>query len=325
MRRVPVIGTALGLVLGLVLVTTAACGTDEQSGESGNDKVTAGVIAIVDTAPIYLGKEKGFFADNGIDLELQEGSGGAASVPGVVSGKFQFAFANIVSLLIAREEGLPLKIISNGVSSTSVQGEDFAAVMVREDSSIQTAADLEGKQVSVNNLKNICDTTIRASVRKAGGDPTKVDFVPLDFPDMPPALQKGEVDASCLVEPFVTIAGNQGARPVASNYVDPAADLGIAMYFTTEQTLNEDPDLVERFDKAMRQSMEYAENHPDETRDMLTQYTEITPDVAKQITLPKWPVDVNRDAVEQIGDLAREDGLLKQAPDVDGLLDKATG
>jgi NitT/TauT family transport system substrate-binding protein len=321
MRRVPVIAS----VLGLALAMTAACGSggDEQSG--GRDQVTAGVIAIADVAPIYLGKKKGFFEANGIDLELQAGSGGAASISGLVSGEFQFAFANIVSLLIAREKGLPLKVISNGVSSTGVQGKDFAAVMVPGDSPIQTAADLENKEVSVNITKNICDTTIRASVRKAGGDPTAVRFLPMEFPDMPAALQKGDVDASCLVEPFVTIARTQGARPIASNYVDPAPDLGIAMYITTEQMLGEDSDLVDRFTEAIQRSMRYASDHPDEVRDLLGEYTEIPPEVAQDITLPKWPVEVNRAGVERIGELARQDGLLKQEPDVDGLLQTTTG
>jgi NitT/TauT family transport system substrate-binding protein len=319
-RRRSIVASSL-LALGLV---ATACGSGDggqtSNDETKTDKVTVGVIAIVDVAPIYLGKSKGFFSDEKIDLTMQVGSGGAASVPGVVSGKFQFAFANIVSLLIAREKGLPLKIVSNGVSSTGVQGKDFAAVMVPGDSDIRSAKDLDGKVVGVNNQKNICDTTIRASIRKDGGDPKGMKPLELPFPDMPPALQKKQIDAACLVEPFVTIARSQGARPVASNYVDPAPDLSIAMYFTTEKLLKENPELVERFTRAMKKSMAYADSHPDEVRKILGTYTKITPDIADQITLPKFPVDVNKASTEAIAKDAQEDGTLTKPADINALI-----
>jgi NitT/TauT family transport system substrate-binding protein len=318
-RRRSIVAISL-LLLGLV-ATACGSGGGEQTSDNGTktEKVTVGVIAIVDVAPSYLGMSKGFFKDENIDLNLQVGSGGAASVPGVVSGKFQFAFANIVSLLIAREKGLPLKIVSNGVSSTGVQGKDFAAVMVKGDSDIKTAKDLSGKVVGVNNQKNICDTTIRASIRKAGGDAKSMKPLELPFPDQPPALQKGQIDAACLVEPFVTIARSQGARPVASNYVDPAPDLSIAMYFTTEKLLKDKPELVERFTRAMKKSMEYADSHPEEVRKILGTYTKITPDIANQITLPKFPVEVNKASTEAIAKDAQEDGTLTKPADINAL------
>src|SRR4029453_672638 len=194
-------------ILGLLLVTAmlvvaAGCGSSgDDSGEAsgGSQQVKVGVIPIVDVAPIYLGKQKGFFSNRKIELTLETGQGGAAIVPGVVSGQFQFGFSNITSLLIARERGLPLKVVSNGVASPSKDKADSSGVVTRDDS-IKTAADLAGKQVAVNPLKNIGDSTIRASVRKAGGDPSGIKFGELAFPDMPAALEAKRVDAVWVVE-----------------------------------------------------------------------------------------------------------------------------
>src|SRR5262245_54208148 len=96
----------LAVFLGLALAgAAAACGssaTPAKPAPSGQaDKVSAGVIAIVDVAPIYLGKEKGFFSSRRIDLALSTSQGGAAIVPGVVSGQFQIGFSNVTSLLLA--------------------------------------------------------------------------------------------------------------------------------------------------------------------------------------------------------------------------------
>src|SRR5215204_5131236 len=108
-----------------LLVPVAACGGDD-SGDSGGGggggeqevrELRVGVIPIVDVAPIYLGVEQGFFEEQGLEVELVPGSGGAAAVPGVVSGDYDFSFGNVTSILLASSEGLPLRIVANGVSS----------------------------------------------------------------------------------------------------------------------------------------------------------------------------------------------------------------
>jgi NitT/TauT family transport system substrate-binding protein len=309
-----------------LLAAAAACGadngSDDQSGSSDKaaDKVTVGVIAIVDVAPIYLGKEKGFFSERDIDLTLQAGSGGAVTVAGVTSGQFQFGFGNITSLMVAREKGVPLKVLTNGASSTGEAGKDFSGVVVKADSPIKTPADLAGKTVSVNNLKNVGDTTVRASVRKAGGDASSIKFTELPFPEAPAAVANGRVDAAWVVEPFLTTAQNQGLRVVAWNMVDTAPKMTVAAYFSSEPTINKDPDLAKRFTEAMNESLKYATDHPDEARKILAAYTKIPADVAEKITLTGWDTELNRASIEELAKLAQQDGLLAKPADLDGLL-----
>ncbi|MGC9668638.1 ABC transporter substrate-binding protein [Planosporangium sp. 12N6] len=309
----------------LALAATSACGGNSspapQSAAPGQPaKVKVGVIAIVDVAPIYLGKEKGFFSKRGIDLTLETSQGGAAIVPAVMSGQYTFGFSNITSLVLAKSRGLPVKMVSNGVASTGVAGKDFAGVVVKGDSPIKTAADLSGRTVSVNTLKNIGDTTVRASVRKAGGNPADIKFTELAFPDMPAALQAGRVDAAWVVEPFLTTAIEQGARLVASNYVDAAPNLTIASYFTTEQVATGQKDLVGKFQEAMKESLAYADANPDEVRRVITTYTSIKPELAAKIALPTFPAEINKASVQTLTDLAVGDKLLDKAPALDTLL-----
>ncbi|HEU4899770.1 MAG TPA: ABC transporter substrate-binding protein [Actinomycetota bacterium] len=312
----------VSLVAAALLLVAAGCGSSDDeapAASGGTQQVKVGVIPILDVAPIYLGKQKGFFSSRGIELTMETGQGGAAIVPGVVSGQFQFGFSNVTSLLIARSRGLPLKVVANGVASTSKDKADYSGVVTRDDS-IKTAADLAGKQVAVNTLKNIGDSTIRASVRKAGGDPSSVKFTELAFPDMPAALEAGRVDAVWVVEPFLSATLAQGGRLIASNYVDTAPDLTVAVYFTSEQLLRDNPDLAKRFTEAMNESLAYADAHPDEARQVLTTYTQIDKAVIPDLTLPKWPEEINRESVETLANLAVQDGLVTEQPDVDALL-----
>lgn len=309
----------MAAVLGLTGCASPAADNSAQQSTAAR-KVTVGVIPIVDVAPIYLGEQKGFFSARGIDLELVAAQGGAAVIPGVVSGQFQFGFSNITSLVTAASKNLPVKITNAGNSSTGKDGADFGGVVVKEDSPIRTAKDLEGKTVSVNTLKNIGDTTVRASVRKAGGDPEKVKFAELAFPDMAAALTAGEVDAAWVVEPFLSGLTAQGARVVAWNFVDTAPDLPISAYFSTSTLVRDEPDLAKGFTEAMTESLAYAQAHPGEARAVLSSYMKITPEQAEALTLPQWPTAIDAAALEVLADLAVSDGIVEAKPDLAALL-----
>jgi NitT/TauT family transport system substrate-binding protein len=296
-----------------------AGGGPASPGGPAKTKVTVGAIAILDVAPIYLGVQQGIFGRHGLDLRIETAQGGAVVISGVMSGQYQFGFSNNTSLLLAQTRAIPVKIVAPGSSSTGQASADFAGVVVPNASPIRSARDLAGRSVAINLLNNISDTVIREAIRKDGGDPATVKFVELPFPDMPAAVQKGRVDAAFVVEPFFSIAKQQGNRNVASAYAEATGNLSVATYFTSEQLLKSKPDLVRSFSDAMVESQNYATAHPDEARQILTTYTKIDPAVIRTLTLPAFPAEVNRASVQVLADLAQRDGLAKKAPDVGAL------
>jgi NitT/TauT family transport system substrate-binding protein len=314
-------GIAVAALLTLPLALTACGGSDSGSdGAGGTTKISVGVIPIVDVAPIYLGIDQGFFEDEGLDVKLETAQGGAAIVPGVMSDQYQFGFSNSVSLLLAGSKGLKVKAVTAGVASTGKDGADFGGVVVPADSDIKTAADLAGKKIAVNTLNNINTVTINEAVRAAGGDPSGISYVELPFPDIAPAVAKGDVDAGQVVEPFLTIATGQGDRQVSSNYVATDPALMVGLYFTSETYAEKNPEQVKEFTSAMNKSLEYASSHPDEVRAILSTYTDIDAAVQKDMVLPDWPSEINTESIDKLGQLMTDDGLVDSQPDTSALL-----
>lgn len=282
--------------------------------------VSLGVIPIVDVAPVYLGMKMGFFKKHGIELHLQSGQGGAAIVPSVMSGQLQFGFSNVVSLMLADSRGLDLQIVAPGNASTGKEGHDFSAVVVPKGSPIKGPKDLVGKTVAVNTLQNIGDISVRASIAKAGGNPSDVKFVELAFPDVPGALTSHRVDAAWVVEPFLAITRKQGAQVVSWNLVDTAPHLMISGYFAKASYIKSHPQVVKAFVAALKESLAYADGHRDAVRDIVTTYTRVPKDLAKVMILPDWPTTPNRKSTEALAGLMQKYGLTKQKPDVAKLI-----
>ncbi|MFE7439819.1 ABC transporter substrate-binding protein [Streptomyces chartreusis] len=315
-----------GLAAGALLLVGTACGSsdgdspDAGASSGGVTTVKLGLIPIVDVAPLYLGQKKGFFEKQGLKLEFTSAQGGAAIVPGVASGQFQFGFSNVTSLMVAQSNGVPVKAVANGIASTGVRGKDFNGLMVKKDSPVKSAKELEGKKVAINTLKNINETAVRQAVREAGGDPDEVELVEMAFDQMPAALDQGQIDAACVVEPATATIRSQGGREIASPLIDVAPELTVAMYFTSTQYAQQHPDVVKKFQDATAESLAYAEAHPDEARQIVTTYTKIPASVLEQVVLPKWPAEANRPSIEALMKLGEEDGLFKKTPDLDALL-----
>jgi NitT/TauT family transport system substrate-binding protein len=314
------------MVMSALVLSGCGGGGDDATGAGAGSSGTAagelttvsvGAIPIVDVAPLYLGVEQGIFADHGLQVEPFLAQGGAAIVPAVVTGQAQFGFSNITSLLQAEARGVPLALVAPGPGATGDPAADFAAVIVQAGSPVQDAADLAGRTVAINSINNISDTVVREAVRQAGGDAEAVQFVELPFPNMVAAVADGSVDAAFTVEPFATVGKGQGMRAVASPYTQTDDDLTVAGYFTSDQYVAENPEIVQAFAEAMVEAQQYATDHSDEARAVLGSYTQIDPAVAADLTLPRYQTEINRDSVAKLLELGVGDGIIPDGVDLD--------
>jgi NitT/TauT family transport system substrate-binding protein len=313
------VATALVTAASVVVGTAACLGPPSTpSHPKVPDKVTVELIPIVDVAPIYLGLKKGFFSEQNIDLTVDTAAGGANIIPAVAAGQYEFGFSNSPSVLIAQTNGVPIKAIAPGDSTTGRPGSDFSGLVVK-DPSITSPRQLAGKKVAANTLKGIVELSIRELVAKAGADAASVNVVPINFPDMVAALDSNQVDAIFAVEPALSAAKAKGWH-VLGDFATIDPKMTVALYFTSAHLAVSNPDLVARFTAATAKSLDYASLHPDEVRDIVGTYTTVAADVRAKMVLPGWPMTADSSTLSVLADLIVKYNAADRRPDLSEVL-----
>jgi NitT/TauT family transport system substrate-binding protein len=300
----------------------AACGGDDDDGGGGPASLVVQDTAGVPSAFLSYGVEQGFFSDQDLEVEVQPSQGGATVVPAVTSGSAQIGGSNLVSILLAKDEGLPLKVVAPGTFVQDDPEQDFSAILVAGDSDIRSPQDLEGATLAVNTLKNVAEVTAKESLSKKGVDISQVKLTEVDFPDMVAALDSGRVDAAFAIEPFVTQGINAGQRVIDRPYVGTKPGLQIGCYFTSEEYLSENRDVVERFHEGIAATAESISEDPDSFRAFLPEASEIPPPAAEAAILPLWQADSDEDSLELLAELMERYGVTEGRPDTSEVIEE---
>ncbi|MBM9432413.1 ABC transporter substrate-binding protein [Flaviflexus equikiangi] len=310
------LGKATALAL-TGLFALAACSSDDALEETadGLTKLTVYHITTVDSTPLYLGVEEGFFEEEGLDVEVKIAESGSAIIPSVVNGESPIGYANVVSDLAAIDQGLDIKLVSNccGVAGTS--DETSSRVFVLEDSDIQGPEDLAGKTIAVNSTKNLGDVTIPVALENQGIDASTIEYVPMNFADMSAALERGDVDAIWMVEPFQTIAYDNGYRPVLANFAEAFPNSTLGYYITSGDFADENPETVAAFQRALDRTNEYASENHDKLRELAVSEIGLTEDVASRIAFATFEPGLDTESVETYAKAAVDFGIISKEPD----------
>lgn len=311
------------LVLALVLV---GCGAGQQGQPQGGTQsqgemttVRVGTIPIDAEAQVFYAKDKGFFEEVGLDVEIQSITNGAAIVSAVQSGSLDIGCSNVVSIATAVERGLPLALVAPGALYSSEA--PSTVLMVAKDSPIQSAEDLNGKVVAVNGLNNITQVGAQAWIDKNGGDSSTVSFIELPFPQMAAALNEGRTDAAVVAEPSLTQAEG-AARTLGDLYSAIADEFLITGYFATNNWVEENPEVAGKFAEAILKANKWANENPEESAQILENYTQISTDTANQMTRATNGEALSPVLIQPPVDSAEKYEVLKQPLDAEKLVPK---
>ena len=273
--------------------------------------VRLGIIPITGFLDFYFANEQGYLQQEGISVEITPMAGGAEILPALIGGSLDIGIANVFSHVLARDQGFDVKAIAG--PSVQRRGAPLHAILVRADSPIQSARDVEGRTIATNTLNNIDHLMQQIWLQNNGVDPRRVNFVEIPFPQQPAALAAGRVDVIAPAEPFSTMAQVQGARLIAHHYTDTNEVTAIAYYAATGDWLNRNGDTARRFARAIARSGEYLVANPDERRGAAMRTLNLPPEVAARQNFEEWLPRAYLPGIQWWIDAGRSFGLVQNA------------
>ena len=285
-------------------------------------KLRVSTIPIIDTAPLQVAMAKGFFAEQGIEIDTTPTAGGAAGLPALAAGQVQITFSNIISIVLGAKQGLGFQVIAMG-AGTGDTTPDLAGIISKKGAPLKTGKDFEGKRIAVNTRNNVIWLFAREWVRATGGDPDKVNYIEVPFPQMTDAVKGDRVDAAFVVEPFLSNGINsEGLQLVSWPYNVVMKKVPVGMYAATKTYIDQNPAIIERFVRGYMKGVDWsnANKGNDEWLGIVSAYTKLPPERIKGLTVPPYDKVVDAAGVDAVQVLMRRNGLIDAPVDTRGLL-----
>ena len=307
-----------------VMACFVACGCSVDVGrvettEAGLTRLAIDYSPTAVNAQLTLGINRGIFARHGIEIEQVPGAGAsAASVALLLNGQIQLAVSEITAIPTAVAAGFPVEVVTSlATDYRSPQGDAFS-VVVAEDSPIRSFADLPGRTVAVNGLRSFFDLTVLESVRQSGGDPDSVAVVAVPFEDQVAALRQGRIDAVSTLEPFAGQLLRSGFRSIGNPAATALGPRSVAtVLMGAKEFIDRNPDVMHRFLQALREATEYANSHPAQVRQTISETTGAPPEAIAALPVPWFITGIERRAAALTTQLMVDYGRIDNAPAVD--------
>ena len=314
-------------ILAFALITTLAVlalfGCSPKEEETGNTKVVLNEVAhSIFYAPMYVAIEEGYFAEEGIDLELVCGFGADKVMTAVLSGEAEIGFMGSEASIYTYNEGATDYVV-NFAQLTQRAGNFLVG---REDVSDFTWEDLKGTTVLGGRKGGMPQMVFEYILKQNDIDP-KEDLEinqNIDFGSTAAAFSEGQGDYSVEFEPHATSLEEAGKGYVIASLGEDSGYVPYTAFCAKGSYIEENPDVIQSFTNALQKGMNYVQSHtPEEiAKAIAPQFEEtdidtITTIVTRYYDQDTWKADLifekeSFDLLQDILDSAGE--LSKRAP-----------
>ena len=283
----------LMLTLALALMGCASSNSTNEAGAMRHIKLPMGYIPNIQYAPFYVAIDKGYFAEEGIEIEFDY----SFETDGVAltgAGELPFAVASGEQVLLARSQGLPV------VYAFAWYQEFPISVISAPELNIKEPADLRGKKIGLPGLFGANYIGLEALLFEGGVDPKEVSMDAIGFNQVE-AYVSGNSDivvGYTANEPIVISSqGFKLSELRVADYVDLIAN-GIV---TNEDTIANDPELIKGMARALAHGIADTIANPEEAYIISLKFVENLKDQDKEVQMQVLNTSIEFWKADRIG------------------------
>lgn len=282
-------------------------------------RLTLGYTATPGFIGAFIAKDRGFFAQRGLDVELVLITLNS-NIPGaLMGGSIQVGGPTPTVLLQANDGGLDLVVVAGCSVVDPANRTD--GLMVRAGVKIAQPSDCVGKKIGVPGLNAYYHVLIRKWLADHGVDWHRVDFVEVPFTQSADVLRSGSIDAVATGEPFSRriVSDGIGTMLVAASQIAPAGTPNL-FYAATRDWATAHADAAQAFRQAMVDAIGFQASDPAGARASAGKFIKLPPAVLNAITLPALQVDTTPQQLQFWIDVMAKQDMLGDKPDPAKLL-----
>jgi aliphatic sulfonates family ABC transporter substrate-binding protein len=252
-------------VILLAVVTTSLAMSCNNKTKPPTTKITYAMPITVAAIPAYVALEKGFWKEEGLDVQAQMFPSGRQALDALLSKSAEVMSVSETPLMHAILQGNKIYIV------TTVTQHQEAKLIARRDKGIQSGRDLVGKRVAT--LPGTNSDYFMYEFLKANGVPIEnVKVTNMNPPDMVTAFVQGNIDAYFAWEPHIYYAQKQLPQ---QSIVFPPGDLyhGRHCVAMNQEFVSAHPDVVEKLIRGFQRAEKFVNENPDESMAIVSKIT----------------------------------------------------
>lgn len=263
--------------------------------------IGVGYIPSVQFATFYVAMEKGFFAEEGLEVSLEYGfENDYLKLVGL--GERQFMIGSGDQVIIGRGQQLPVRYVMNWYTRYPV------VIFAKEAAGIDEPADLAGKRIGIPGPFGATYVALLGILEAAGLSASDVQLESIGFTQAA-AIASGSVDAAADYAVSGPVVLQHEGERITTIGLDEYLTMPSNGLVTNESTLQDDPELVRRLVRAALRGVEYTLANPDEAFAISLEYVpeaggenEAINRAIFDATLPFWQGNGSDAGATQIGD-----------------------
>jgi NitT/TauT family transport system substrate-binding protein len=246
-------------MLACALLLSACSAFDTQNGEKGTKVVLNEVAHSIFYAPMYVAIEEGYFAEEGINLELVTGFGADKTMTAVLTGEADIGFMGSEATIYTYVEGAQDYVV-NFAQLTQRAGNFLVSRTYIEDFDWDI---LKGKEVLGGREGGMPQMVFEYILKKNGLDPDKDVMIDqsIDFGATAAAFSGGAGDFTVEFEPHATALERKGDGFVVASLGEASGYVPYTSFCAKKSFLEECPGIVQGFTNALQKGMDYVNGH----------------------------------------------------------------
>ena len=319
---------AMVLVLGALM---AACGSSNAE-EDSNEEVTIGYFPNINHVAGMVAEEKDLYSESlpdGTTVNYQYFPDGSAFMTELENGDIEAGIVGPGPAMNHYTSGAEVSVVAAGSTGGTV-------IMARKGAGIESPEDLAGKNFISPRVGCTHDVQFETQMKeeygmttdRVNGEIKHVTGKPATYSNM---FATGNVDVATVPEPWASFIEEEGTGEVLIDTPDVAygETLPAAVFVTSNELIENDPELVQSIVDGHKSATEFIQNNPDEAKtiaiDKIKDITdqELSPEVVdrawERIT---FTYEVNSEVLQEFANSSHDLGFLDEQPDLSGLVDK---